>query len=66
MKKIKILELTNFSAGGCGVFARVKREASLLKKEEDEIGVYLEGANEIRRYHEGIIHKAQIPKKEMR
>jgi glycosyltransferase involved in cell wall biosynthesis len=31
-KKLKILELTNFSAGGCGVFARVKQESALLSK----------------------------------
>lgn len=40
MKKIKILELTNFSAGGCGVFARVKQEASLLKKEGFEVKIF--------------------------
>ena len=31
-KRLKILELCEFSAGGCGVFARVKRESSLLRK----------------------------------
>ena len=40
-----------------------KKEIKFFNKEENEIGVYLECANEIRRYHEGIIHKAQIPKK---
>lgn len=40
MKKLKILELTNFSAGGCGVFARVKREAVLLKKAGFDVQIF--------------------------
>ena len=31
-KKLKILELTNFSAGICGVWQRVKQESLLLSK----------------------------------
>jgi len=38
--KLKILELTNFSAGGCGVFARVKREASLLKRAGYKVKIF--------------------------
>lgn len=34
---MKILELTNYSAGGCGVFARVKNESSMLKKLGHEV-----------------------------
>ena len=32
---MKVLELTNFSAGGCGVYARVKAESELLSKHHD-------------------------------
>ena len=32
---MRILELTNFSAGGCGVFARVKSESDLLSKNHE-------------------------------
>ncbi|MGD9276223.1 MAG: glycosyltransferase family 4 protein [Candidatus Pacearchaeota archaeon] len=32
---MKILELTNFSAGGCGVWQRVKQESLLLSKNHD-------------------------------
>ncbi len=39
MKK-KILELTNFSAGGCGVFGRVKQEAGLLKKKGYDVKIF--------------------------
>jgi len=37
---MKILELTNYSAGGCGVFARVKRESVLLAKKGYEIKIF--------------------------
>lgn len=37
---MKILELTNFSAGGCGVFARVKQEALLLSKKGHEVRIF--------------------------
>jgi glycosyltransferase involved in cell wall biosynthesis len=37
---MKILELCNFSAGGCGVFARVKREALLLKNLGYEVKIF--------------------------
>lgn len=37
---MKILELTNYSAGGCGVFARVKRESSLLAKKGHQIRIF--------------------------
>ncbi len=32
---MRILELTNFSAGGCGVFARVKSESELLSRNHE-------------------------------
>ncbi|MEK6848555.1 MAG: hypothetical protein AABX65_02900 [Nanoarchaeota archaeon] len=32
---MKILELTNYSAGICGVFQRVKQEAELLSKKHE-------------------------------
>ncbi|MBI3334516.1 glycosyltransferase family 4 protein [Candidatus Pacearchaeota archaeon] len=37
---MRILELTNFSAGGCGVFARVKAESALLKKAGHEVMIF--------------------------
>ena len=37
---MKILELTNFSAGGCGVFARVKNEADILSKLGHEVTIF--------------------------
>ncbi len=37
---MKILELTNYSAGGCGVFARVKQEAQLLAKKGHEVAIF--------------------------
>lgn len=36
---MKILELTNYSAGGCGVFARVKQE-SLLLAEKHQVYIF--------------------------
>ena len=48
---MKILELTNYSAGGCGVFARVKQEAQLLVERGHEVMImssYFEkGTNKI-------------------
>jgi len=50
MKKIKILELTNYTSGGCGVGARVIQEARLLAKNH-EVQVfssyYEKGTNKI-------------------
>jgi len=37
MQKLKILELTNFSAGVCGVWQRVKQESELLSKKGHEV-----------------------------
>lgn len=37
---MKILELTNFSAGGCGVFARVLQESLLLSKKGHEVMIF--------------------------
>ncbi len=37
---MKILELTNYSAGGCGVFARVKEEAQLLAEKGHEVRIF--------------------------
>lgn len=37
---MKILEITNYSAGGCGVFARVKQEAQLLAKKGNEVMIF--------------------------
>jgi len=37
---MKILELTNFSAGGCGVWARVKNESQLLAERGHEVKVF--------------------------
>ncbi|MDP3882292.1 MAG: NAD-dependent epimerase/dehydratase family protein [Nanoarchaeota archaeon] len=39
-RKIKILELTNYSAGGCGVFARVKNEAQILANKGYEVAIF--------------------------
>lgn len=37
---MKVLELTNYSAGGCGVWARVKRESQLLASKGHEVRVF--------------------------
>ena len=37
---MKILELTNYSAGGCGVWVRVKQEAELLAERGHEVKVF--------------------------
>lgn len=48
---LKILELATFSAGGCGVWARVRQEAELLSKHGYEVRVFssnfIKGSNEI-------------------
>lgn len=40
MKKLKILELTNYSAGGCGVFARVRQESIELSNLGHEVRIF--------------------------
>ena len=51
MKKLKILELTNFSAGICGVWIRVREEAVRLAKKGHEVKVFssnlAKGSNQI-------------------
>ena len=37
---MKILELTNYTAGGCGVWARVKNEAELLSKRGYDVRIF--------------------------
>lgn len=37
---MRILELTNFSAGACGVWMRAKQEAEMLSKKGHEVGVF--------------------------
>lgn len=37
---MRILELTNYSSGGCGVFARVKQEAQLLAERGHEVMIF--------------------------
>ena len=37
---MKILEVCTFSAGGCGVWARVKRESSLLAKAGHKVQIF--------------------------
>jgi glycosyltransferase involved in cell wall biosynthesis len=48
---MKILELTNYSAGGCGVFARVKKEAVALSNQGHTVKIFssnfVKGTNEI-------------------
>ena len=39
-QKLKILEVTTYTAGGCGVAARVKQEASLLAKRGHTIMIF--------------------------
>ena len=55
---MKILELTNFSAGICGVFARVKQESALLKKHGHDVRIFssnfFKGSNEIAKKDEKI------------
>ena len=41
---MKILELTNYSAGGCGVWARVKEESKLLSERGHEVLVFSSNA----------------------
>jgi glycosyltransferase involved in cell wall biosynthesis len=43
-RKLKILELTNFSAGICGVWSRVKQEAIELSKRGYEVRVFSSNA----------------------
>ncbi len=63
MKKIKILELTNFSSGICGVFARVKEEAVRLKKRGYEVRIFssnfVKGTDKIAPDHE-VLHGIPI------
>ena len=40
MKKLKILELCPYSAGGCGVWQRVKQESLELKKLGHDIKIF--------------------------
>ncbi len=40
MKKLKILELTNYTAGGCGVGARALQEAAMLSKRGYEVRIF--------------------------
>ena len=55
---MKILELSNFSTGGCGVWARVKQEALELYKNGYEIKVFssnaTKGSNEIAKEKENL------------
>lgn len=48
---MKILELTNYSAGSCGVFARVKKEAVWLSNKKHNVRIFssnlTKGTNEI-------------------
>ena len=48
---MKILELTNFSAGICGVWSRVKQESELLTEKNHEVRVFssnfVKGSNKI-------------------
>tara|TARA_Y100000310_G_scaffold338921_1_gene429959 strand:+ start:3869 stop:4993 length:1125 start_codon:yes stop_codon:yes gene_type:complete len=44
MKKLKILELTNYSAGICGVWQRVKQEALELSKKGHEVRIFSSNA----------------------
>jgi glycosyltransferase involved in cell wall biosynthesis len=50
-KKVKILELCHFSAGGCGVWARVKQESQELVKRGYDVRIfssfYEKGTNKI-------------------
>lgn len=51
MKKLRILELTNYSAGICGVWQRVKQESMELSKKGYSVRVFssnaVKGSNEI-------------------
>lgn len=53
---MKILELTNFSAGACGVFTRVFQESIELKKKGHEVLILssnaIKGSNELAPEHE--------------
>ncbi|MEM3075008.1 MAG: glycosyltransferase family 4 protein [Candidatus Pacearchaeota archaeon] len=53
---MKILELTNYTAGGCGVFSRVKQESGLLSNKGHEVLIFSsyfeKGTNKIMPYEE--------------
>ena len=55
---MKILELTNYSAGGCGVFARVLEESRLLAKKGHEVIIFssnrVKGSTEIAKLEDNI------------
>ena len=63
MKKLKILEITNYTAGGCGVGARVLQESSLLVKKGYQVQIFssffVKGSNEIASKGE-VINSVQI------
>lgn len=40
MKKLKILEVTTYTAGGCGVGARVLQEAALLAQKDHSVTIF--------------------------
>lgn len=39
-RRLKILEVCTFSSGGCGVYARVQREATLLAKKGHKVHIF--------------------------
>jgi len=55
---VRILELTNYSAGGCGVYARVREEAQLLAKKGHEVRIFssnrVKGSKEMAQRHDSI------------
>lgn len=67
MKTLKILELTTYSSGVCGVAARVKQEASLLAQKGHEVAIFsthfVKGADSIAPHKEtlGHVHIRRFP-----
>jgi glycosyltransferase involved in cell wall biosynthesis len=70
-QKLRILEISNFSSGGCGVFARVLRESKLLVKNGHEVAIFssdiIKGTNEIAKKEEiiGGIKIKRFPAKKL-
>ncbi len=68
---MKILELTNFSAGICGVWQRVKQESLLLAKKGHEVKIFssnaVKNSNEIANNEEkiGIVEIKRFPFKKL-
>ncbi|MBI2632593.1 glycosyltransferase family 4 protein [Candidatus Pacearchaeota archaeon] len=71
MKKLKILELTNYTSGGCGVGARALQESIVLKKKGHIVRIFssyfTKGSNDIAKVEEFIegVRISRFPAKKL-